>query len=87
MYFSWDHYHLISTQASKKATLEALRYLKPGGYLYVSFIMFFAGMIYYMKHDPEGVLTDPSYEIYIDTCLSEQDKYKKLLDMFNISCE
>ncbi|MDY0295394.1 MAG: class I SAM-dependent methyltransferase [Acholeplasmataceae bacterium] len=65
-------YHLVSTQARKKATLEALRHLKPGGYLYVSFIMLFAGMIYYMKHDPEGVLTDPSREIYINDVIKDK---------------
>jgi S-adenosylmethionine-dependent methyltransferase len=70
---SYDHvflmgplYHLLSSKDRKQATKEALRYLKPGGYFYASFIMLFAGMIYYMKHDPEGVLTDPLHDIYIN---------------------
>lgn len=64
-------YHLTSMKDRKQATTEALKYLKPGGYFYASFIMLFAGMIYYMKHDPEGVLTDPLHEIYIDDVIND----------------
>jgi SAM-dependent methyltransferase len=59
-------YHLLSSKDRKEAILASLSHLKTGGYFYASFIMLFAGMIYYMKHDPEGVLTDPLHEIYID---------------------
>jgi len=65
-------YHLISLRDRKQATAEALRHLKTGGYFYASFIMLFAGMIYYMKHDPEGVLTDPLHEIYIDDVIKDK---------------
>ncbi len=65
-------YHLIAAKDRKQATTEALKYLISGGYFYASFIMLFAGIIYYMKHDPEGVLTDPLHEIYIDDVIHDQ---------------
>jgi len=65
-------YHLLSSKDRKQAILEALSHLKPEGYFYASFIMLFAGMIYYMKHDPEGILTDPLREIYIDDILNNK---------------
>jgi S-adenosylmethionine-dependent methyltransferase len=65
-------YHLLSLNDRKQATKEALRHLKPQGYFYATFIMLFAGIIYYMKHDPEGVLTDPLHEVYINDVIKNK---------------
>lgn len=49
-------YHLSEEADRIKAVEIALRHLKPGGKLYVSFILGFAGMIYYMQNP--GVMVD-----------------------------
>ena len=45
-------YHLISEQDRAKAVELALRFLKPGGVFYCSFILDFAGIIYDLKNGP-----------------------------------
>lgn len=60
---SFDHvllmgplYHLIEEQNRELAVREALRVLKPGGVLFVAFISSYAGVVYYMKYQPEAIL-------------------------------
>lgn len=43
-------YHLLHADDRVRAVEEALRYLKPGGVLYASFILAFAGIIYDLKN-------------------------------------
>jgi len=58
-------YHLLE-EGDRIAVIEgALSLLRPGGHLFVSFLLLFSGMIYYMKNDPEGILTDPQREPYL----------------------
>jgi len=52
-------YHLLEEADRVTAMNAALRLLKPGGVIYVSFINIFAGLIYAMKFKPEAVI-DPN---------------------------
>jgi S-adenosylmethionine-dependent methyltransferase len=52
-------YHLLEEKDRLSAVHVALNWLKPGGRLYVSFLLMFSGMIYYMKTIPDGIL-DPT---------------------------
>jgi SAM-dependent methyltransferase len=58
-------YHLLEESDRVAAVHTALEHLRPGGTLAVSFILLFAGFIYYMENDPEGILTDPLREPYV----------------------
>lgn len=60
---SFDHvlmmgplYHLLLEGERKQAVLNALALTKPGGRLYLSFLLTFSGVIYYMSNDPEMIL-------------------------------
>ncbi|MGF7144547.1 2-polyprenyl-3-methyl-5-hydroxy-6-metoxy-1,4-benzoquinol methylase [Anaerotaenia torta] len=62
---SFDHillmgpmYHLLEEADRVKAVNAALKLLKPGGTLFISFINIFAGIIYIMKYAPEAI-SDP----------------------------
>ncbi len=58
-------YHLLAEADRETVVRHAIALLKPGGMIHVSFLLIFAGMIYYMKNDPEGILTDPQREPYL----------------------
>ena len=62
-------YHLLEESERVKAVNAALELLKPGGIIYVSFISMFAGMIYYMKHEPNFTI-DPDGEEYINNVIA-----------------
>jgi len=51
-------YHLLEEKDRIKAMNAALSMLKPGGQIYVSFILLFAGIIYEMKYMPEMLLME-----------------------------
>jgi SAM-dependent methyltransferase len=60
---SFDHvlmmgplYHLLLEEDRKKAVENALVLTKPGGRLYLSFLLMFSGVIYYMSNCPEMIL-------------------------------
>jgi len=57
-------YHLLEEADRIRVIEAAMAKLKPGGTLYVSFLLLFAGFIYYMKFDPAGICTDPQREPY-----------------------
>ena len=52
-------YHLPEESERIKAVDSAMKVLKPGGVIFVSFINMFAGMIYAMKCEP-AIIIDPS---------------------------
>jgi len=68
-------YHLLEESDRVKAMESALKLLKPGGVIFVSFINLFAGVVFCMKYDPKqmtlelqadmeyinGVITGESY--------------------------
>ena len=61
-------YHLLEESDRVMAVEAALRLLKPGGNLYVSFIHMFAGIIYAMKFRPD-ILLDPTEQAFPDAFL------------------
>ena len=46
-------YHLLAEADRVKAAEACLKLLKPGGVIFISFISSYAGIIYYMKYEPE----------------------------------
>jgi 2-polyprenyl-3-methyl-5-hydroxy-6-metoxy-1,4-benzoquinol methylase len=63
-------YHLLDEKDRIKALNEAISLLKPGGLIYVSFILMFAGIIYGMKYDPQLLLCET--QKYIDSVLKSE---------------
>ena len=59
-------YHLASPADRKQAIQAALNCLKPGGKLYVSFIMLISGIHYALTYLPECIL-DPKEEGYLQS--------------------
>ncbi len=60
---SFDHvlmmgplYHLLLEEDRKKAVQNAIALTKPGGRVYLSFLLMFSGVIYYMSSCPEMIL-------------------------------
>lgn len=60
---SFDHvlmmgplYHLLLEADRRKAVQNALALTKPGGRIYLSFLLMFSGVIYYMSSNPEMIL-------------------------------
>ena len=75
---SFDHvllmgplYHLQEEDDRARAVNAALRLLKPGGVLFVSFIQLFAGIIFGMKRAPETIL-DPKEAEFFDSVLNDK---------------
>lgn len=64
-------YHLLEEKDRIEALNKAIPLLKKGGYIYVSFILMFAGMIYYMKYAPEILLWETE-KIFIDSVLKDK---------------
>ena len=59
-------YHLLEEESRLQAIREAKRVLKPGGYLFSSFILMFGGVIYGLRELPETILwpeEQPLYEV------------------------
>ena len=59
-------YHLMNEDSRLRALEEAKRVLKPGGYLFSSFIMMFGGVIFGARELQETILSErerPFYEI------------------------
>lgn len=65
-------YHLLEESCRTAAMESALRLLKPGGIIFVSFISLFAGLSYFMKNGPEIILEESEAE-YLDCCLHGRD--------------
>ncbi len=61
-------YHLLEQQHRTQAVNAALKLLKPGGILFVSFISLFAGIVDFLDDSPERLLND-SERAYIDSFL------------------
>lgn len=59
-------YHLFAEDDRNAVLREALKHLKPGGHLYVSFLNLFAGVLYYMSEDIPSMLSDPEGPLYLD---------------------
>ena len=51
-------YHLLEEKNRKKALNEAKRVLKPGGFLFTSFILMYGGVIFGLRDLPGSILED-----------------------------
>jgi len=68
-------YHLLDPADQKSAVEVALSHLKPGGTLYVSFILVFAGILFTLKNKGTivPVSTDPTANVLIDAVINGND--------------
>ena len=57
-------YHLMNEDSRLQAIREAKRVLKPGGYLFCSFILMFGGVIYGLREIQETILWPQEQEYY-----------------------
>ena len=57
-------YHLMEDESRRKAILEAKRVLKPGGYLFSSFILMFGGVIWGLREMPETIMMPKEQELF-----------------------
>ena len=57
-------YHLMNEESRVQAIQEARRVLKPGGYLFSSFILMFGGVIYGLRELQESILWPKEQPLY-----------------------
>ena len=57
-------YHLMTEESRLQAIQEAKRVLKPGGFLFCSFILMFGGVIYGLREIPETILREAEQPLY-----------------------
>ena len=57
-------YHLLTEESRIRAVQEAKRVLKPGGYLFCSFILTFGGVVYSMREIQETILLPDLQELF-----------------------
>jgi len=68
-------YHLLDPVDQKRAVTIALSHLKPGGKLYVSFILTFAGILFTLKNGGNiiPVSSEPATSFLIDAVINGDD--------------
>lgn len=65
-------YHLLEKNERKKASDEAIRVLKPNGYLFVSFISMYGGMVFEMRECPDAILSPIDQEVFYPSLLRNE---------------
>ena len=66
-------YHLMNEESRIQAILEAKRVLKPGGYLFSSFILMFGGVIYGLRELQETILW-PEEQVWFDIAAKDESR-------------
>lgn len=64
-------YHLMSEESRIRAITEAKRVLKPGGYLFSSFILMYGGVIYGLRDHQETILW-PGEQVFYDVAAKDE---------------
>ena len=64
-------YHLMNEESRIRAILEARRVLKPGGYLFSSFILMFGGVIYGLR-ELQGIILWPKEQPLFDIAAKDE---------------
>ena len=64
-------YHLLKEESRLRAIQEAKRVLKPGGFLFSSFILMFGGVVYGLRELPETILW-PKEQPYFEVAANEE---------------
>ena len=64
-------YHLMNGESRLQAIREAKRVLKPGGYLFCSFILMFGGVIYGLRDSQETILW-PEEQVFYDIAARDE---------------
>ena len=64
-------YHLTELEDREKALAEAVRVLKPGGYLFSSFILTYGNVIYSLRSNSKVIL-EPESGKYLDAAADDQ---------------
>lgn len=57
-------YHLLEEKERSQALSEAIRVLRPNGFLFVSFISLSGGMVFVMRECPETILSEEDQKIF-----------------------
>lgn len=68
-------YHLLAEADRVTAVEAALRLLKPGGLLFASFISMSGGLIYMLKINPPGIVSEVMSEVLFRKALTEDKSY------------
>lgn len=91
-------YHLLDEKDRVQAIQNALDLLKPGGYIYITFIMMIAGLIYYMQSDMNYIM-DADESEYLNSLVNlkpfsgdaftkahffQVDEIEELMKKFNV---
>ena len=69
-------YHLLEEENRKQALREAVRVLKPGGYLFSSFILMFGGVIYGLREIPQTILWPEEQPLFDVTAKGESISFE-----------
>lgn len=65
-------YHLLDKKDREKAVAEAVRVLKPNGYLFAAFISIFSGVIYELRDTDSPSITDPVWQPFFDAAKNDK---------------